>query len=327
MNDKLQKFLHSLNASRRVNLSDSERASIRLALVREMEKSHQARLATVTALWLRSWRPALIAAALVLSLTGVSLASESALPGDLLYPVKLALNERIRAGLARTPAERVSWALTQLARRLDEAERLAQSMRLDEARQAQVIAGIRLALSSVNRNRLEDEDEKSRSAERSAEGEAKVKRETEALERLTMTLQSHQAVLATLASKKTDPLVLARFDSNPDDKETLARPKLPSATQANPSASAKNPPESGVGRAEKEKLREVLTLIASQQVLMDIATTSTSTPQAASPSPLEDWSSPEQVGKTKKIDLPVLPPVPGPGWPVSLPRRIDQPGL
>ncbi|MBX4215903.1 hypothetical protein KW797_03065 [Candidatus Parcubacteria bacterium] len=59
-------------------------------------------------------------------------ASEGAVPGDVLYPVKVAVAEPIRGALARTPEARVAWEEKKIERRLKEAEVLALRGDFDE---------------------------------------------------------------------------------------------------------------------------------------------------------------------------------------------------
>src|SRR3989344_80686 len=56
---------------------------------------------------------------------GISFAAEGALPGDLLYPVKIAINEEIRGAVVLSAGERAKWESERLTRRLEEAEELA----------------------------------------------------------------------------------------------------------------------------------------------------------------------------------------------------------
>ena len=56
---------------------------------------------------------------------GVSFAAEGALPGDALYPVKVGVNERVRAALALGLEADAEWNVRQIERRLEEAEELS----------------------------------------------------------------------------------------------------------------------------------------------------------------------------------------------------------
>ncbi len=64
--------------------------------------------------------PALSLAVLLLATGGTSLAAESALPGQFLYPVKIGLNEQVRGFTAITPEAKAKFALEVTDRRLKE---------------------------------------------------------------------------------------------------------------------------------------------------------------------------------------------------------------
>ncbi len=63
--------------------------------------------------------------------TGTASAAQGSLPGDLLYPVKISVNERVEAALAPTVAAKAQVQVAQASRRVEEAQVLAQQGRLD----------------------------------------------------------------------------------------------------------------------------------------------------------------------------------------------------
>lgn len=63
---------------------------------------------------------------------GVSLGAEGSLPGDLLYPVKIGVNEEVRAWFAVSDEAEAAWSARRAERRLEEAEKLAVKGRLNE---------------------------------------------------------------------------------------------------------------------------------------------------------------------------------------------------
>ena len=69
---------------------------------------------------------------LIIILTGgsVSLAAEQALPGDLLYPIKIHVNEEARAEFTFSPRAAARWQVRRVERRLDEADTLSQKGQL-----------------------------------------------------------------------------------------------------------------------------------------------------------------------------------------------------
>lgn len=72
------------------------------------------------------------------SSAGVSYAAEAALPGDLLYPVKVNLNEPVRGALAISAQAKTAWAISIAGERAKEAATLAAEKRLDPGTQAEL---------------------------------------------------------------------------------------------------------------------------------------------------------------------------------------------
>ena len=75
---------------------------------------------------------------LLVSGGSVMYASEKALPGDILYKVKVDLTEPLRDKFKRTPEARVEWEVAKATRRLKEAETLARENKLDEPRRVKL---------------------------------------------------------------------------------------------------------------------------------------------------------------------------------------------
>ncbi len=69
---------------------------------------------------------------------GISFAAENAVPGDVLYPVKISVNEAVMAKLAFSIEEQARLEAKHAMRRLSEAERLAADLRLDAESNAQL---------------------------------------------------------------------------------------------------------------------------------------------------------------------------------------------
>ena len=68
----------------------------------------------------------------VIAGTGTVSAAQGALPGDLLYPIKVSVNEKVEVALAPTPAARAQVQAKLAERRVDEAQALASRGRLDK---------------------------------------------------------------------------------------------------------------------------------------------------------------------------------------------------
>lgn len=92
--------------------------------------------------WLKHSRlvPAIALVLIVALGTGTSLAAEGAVPGDLLYPVKIKINEPARNIVKLTPEARAHWEEEKINRRLKEAETLATREKLDEGTRSEIEA-------------------------------------------------------------------------------------------------------------------------------------------------------------------------------------------
>jgi len=74
----------------------------------------------------RKWRMSVGMVAIMVVMTLPAIA-EYAVPGDVLYPVKVRINEEVRSTLARTPYEKVEWESKRIERRISEARILAKA--------------------------------------------------------------------------------------------------------------------------------------------------------------------------------------------------------
>lgn len=135
----------------------------------------------------------LLAILIALSLTGggVSAAAENALPGDILYPVKVKANEEIRALIALSKESKAEWEVRRTERRLEEAEKLAAQGEINAEARAQIEENFKIHAERVNARIAEfkeDSDE---------EGAADVS------SRFETSLNAHAKILERLAVEKT----------------------------------------------------------------------------------------------------------------------------
>ncbi|MCA9358161.1 hypothetical protein KC902_02770 [Candidatus Kaiserbacteria bacterium] len=102
-----------------------------------------------------------VAAAVVLVL--VPFMAEKAVPGDVLYAVKVQFNEEVRSTLTFDSFEKVEWETERLNRRIAEARLLASEGRLTEEVEAEVADAVRIHTENAKREietlRAEDADE------------------------------------------------------------------------------------------------------------------------------------------------------------------------
>ena len=122
------------NASRNTRLSVVEKATIKNVLIRYV-KSHPAHARTFTPrsipspFNLNNFRNKRTLSAFIIGglLVGgtASFAAENTVPGDILYPVKVHVNEQVMAAIAVTPQAQADWGVRKAERRLEEVEKLA----------------------------------------------------------------------------------------------------------------------------------------------------------------------------------------------------------
>lgn len=74
--------------------------------------------------------------------SGSALAAENTLPGDVLYPVKVHINEPVRSALALSIESKANWETKVAERRLDEATRLATTGKLSAEAEAKLEAKV-----------------------------------------------------------------------------------------------------------------------------------------------------------------------------------------
>jgi len=111
-----------LRQAKGIALTPGERAQIKLKLLETMHGPAEHR-------WLFSLKGfASVTASFIIIVTGggsISYAAENALPGELLYPIKVQINERVRGSLAKSHEDAARWEAAKAERRLVEAEQLS----------------------------------------------------------------------------------------------------------------------------------------------------------------------------------------------------------
>ncbi len=117
-------------SANRVSLSESERERMERVVLGyvSMKPIRSGGTREVQVHWYQWVRQPLaigLVFALVVSGTGVSYAAEASVPGDLLYPIKVSVNEEVRASLTFSGEEKGKWETERAERRLEEAATLA----------------------------------------------------------------------------------------------------------------------------------------------------------------------------------------------------------
>lgn len=88
----------------------------------------------------------------VVLIIGVPLAAESAQPGDVLYLMKVRVNEEVQARFALSPYEKVAWDVTRVERRVAEARLLAKEGKLTTEAEAQIATTLKEHTDSAAEN-------------------------------------------------------------------------------------------------------------------------------------------------------------------------------
>lgn len=71
---------------------------------------------------------------------GTSIVAENAVPGDILYPVKVDINENFRGGFAIGAESEAAWSVRKAERRLEEAEKISADVNADASVKAEAKA-------------------------------------------------------------------------------------------------------------------------------------------------------------------------------------------
>ena len=159
-----------IKAATSIRMDDAARERTR-ALLSEYVKMRPIRVAEPAAdtrltrngfseFFMRHSIPAFVAVLVVVG-GGTAAAAEGALPGDILYPIKVHVNEEMRATLATTPKAKADWAVDRAERRLEEAATLALSGELNEITRAEIETNLDAHVKSAGESgqKLEDEND------------------------------------------------------------------------------------------------------------------------------------------------------------------------
>lgn len=135
--------------------------------------------------------PALAAILIVMLGAGTTYAAQAALPGDLLYTIKVGVNEPVREALAVSAESKVAFHTEVAETRLEEAEALAAEGRLSADTSDQIETSFETHLARAEEITMElEEGDKDTSADISAQ--------------LDSVLAAHGSILATLGEESDD---------------------------------------------------------------------------------------------------------------------------
>ena len=196
------KFEEIIKQAKGVKLSKREKSELRAILFARIGISYQPVPRPVLFRFFRPIPIPILASFLALALlgSGVSFAAEGSLPGDVLYPVKLKINEEIKSTLALSAQSKADWEAKRLERRLEEAEKLSVAGRLDEKAKAKI------------ESNFEKHAEKTQARIAQLEAKADVKSASEISSKLETSLRSHGRILRKFS--EAEPAVsMAAFQS------------------------------------------------------------------------------------------------------------------
>ncbi|RJQ37139.1 hypothetical protein C4552_01365 [Candidatus Parcubacteria bacterium] len=162
---------------------------------------------------------AIVVAIFMVAAGGASYAAEGALPGDLLYPVKVHINEEIRAAAVFNSERRAEWEAERLARRLQEAEELAAAGNLGDQARLEI------------EERLQAHAERIRAHVAKLEASGKFDVAANVSTGVETSLGIHERILATVVASSTmtggtEPLVTslrARYQAAATAREEVER--------------------------------------------------------------------------------------------------------
>ena len=157
-----------IKAATSIRMDDAAREQTRALLseyvkmrpIRVVEPAADTRLTRngFSEFFMRHSIPAFVAVLVIVG-GGTAAAAEGALPGDILYPIKVHVNEEMRATLATTPKAKADWAVGRAERRLEEAATLALSGELNEVTRAEIETNLDAHVKSAGESRQQLEDE------------------------------------------------------------------------------------------------------------------------------------------------------------------------
>ncbi len=210
------------------------------------------------------YKPMMALAVLVVTVMaggGVSLAAENALPGDVLYPVKVEVNEEFRSMLAFSQEAKAEWKVQQTGRRLQEAEKLAVKGEFGSETAAKVDAKFEQHTQKLSEiaSKLE--------AKGNVEAAAAIHSSLEAI------LEAHERILAALSGETDGEVEEILVKVKVKTREAReARDRAETEVAAKVHGEVKEAAEGKLGAAQN-KIAEVKNFIAKMEARAGVAAT------------------------------------------------------
>lgn len=199
-------FKKLLRETEKISLTRSEKTSIRKTLSLFIQKNHvrneapnrhgfeihqRSFLTPFNWLMPKTAMPIILVITLFVGATA-SYAADESLPGELLYPMKLNVNETVRGAFSFSTENKADWEVRILERRLEELEKLAAKGRLNSKTRTEIDSRFGMSTLQLDRH--------IKTLERDAdfEGAADIRSRSEA------SLRAHIKILEKLASQNPD---------------------------------------------------------------------------------------------------------------------------
>lgn len=210
-------------AKQAVRFDAQARERVRSVLVRAVEAEAVPASRLFFPLSLFGKHAAAFAAALLVVLVGggASFAAEGTVPGDVLYPVKVRLNEEVRSVLAFSDENRATWETELVRRRLEEVSRLAALGKL--TLEAEIELEERFEDHVDQAEILVDKVESSLGAQAAAEAASRLEVVLKAHRKVLMTIGDgdQQKALARVEEERLEDRVRSRFNGVRDFRKLL----------------------------------------------------------------------------------------------------------
>jgi hypothetical protein len=191
---KLENFIKT---ARGISLSSQEKAVIKRSLLHYIKEHPMADVRPTLSFWANPFSRLSYASAFVVVLIigvlaggGAGLAAEKALPGDILYPVKVNVNEEVRTWFLASDEAKANWEIERSERRLQEAEQLASTGSLTAKNRAIVESNF-----TAQSQRVKDRIEK-------FENKQNFNSAAEISSNFETSLSAHEQVLSSLLDKE-----------------------------------------------------------------------------------------------------------------------------
>lgn len=261
----------------KITLNNAERVSVRNTLLAFIQKNpvrteppvrHLYQESILSALFNNKSMTAKLIASLLVAASagsGVSYAAEGSLPGDLLYPVKIHVNETARAAITFSAESKAGWDVRRAERRLEEAEELAAEGRLNAETRRSIEGNLKTYTDSVRRGIVELK------LDNNAKAGAEVSSQLEA------SLRAHERILTELGDEKET----VRIDVGPillkvrSEAKDATRARVEAEDNFSIKASTNDVEAAARGKlqAAENKISEVTAFIASKKESSDAAAT------------------------------------------------------